>query len=46
MNISYDIKPFDSKEKQINIVQPIHTNKNQYNENPFISSNSKKNQYG
>ena len=39
MNISYDIQPFNLKEKQINFVQPMHTNKGQYSQNPFISSN-------
>ena len=44
MNISYDIQPFNLKEKQINFVQPMNTNKGQYSQNPFISSNISINQ--
>jgi hypothetical protein len=40
MNISYDVKNLygNSREQQINIVKPIHTNKGKYVQNPFISS--------
>ena len=39
-NISYDVKNYypNSREQQINIVKPIHTNKGKYVQNPFISS--------
>ena len=40
INISCDVKPYNSKEQQINIINPMHTNKGQYLENPFISTNS------
>ena len=40
MNISYDVKnyPPNSREQQIRIIKPIHTNKGRYVQNPFISS--------
>ena len=38
MNISYEVKPLNSREQIINIVKPIHTNKGQYTQNPFTSS--------
>ena len=39
MNISYDVKNYsNSREQQINIIKPIHTNKGKYVQNPFISS--------
>ena len=39
-NISYDVKSYypNSREQQINIIKPIHTNKGKYVQNPFISS--------
>ena len=40
VNISCEVKPYNSKEQQINIIKPIHTNKGQYSQNPFISTNS------
>ena len=40
INISYEVKPYNSSVQQINIIKPMHTNKGQYTENPFISSNS------
>ena len=36
-------KSFNTREQQINIVKPIHTNKGQYSQNPFISSNINQN---
>ena len=44
MNISYDVKPFNTRSQFINIIKPIHTNKGQYSQNPFISSNISYNQ--
>ena len=44
MNISCEVNPFNSREQQINIVKPMHTNKGQYSQNPFISSNISQNQ--
>lgn len=44
MNISYEINPINSREQQINIVRPIHTNKGQYSQNPFISNSISHNQ--
>ena len=39
MNISYDVKNYsNSREQQINIIKPIHTNRGKYVQNPFISS--------
>ena len=40
MNISYEVKNYypNSREQQINIIKPIHTNKGKYVQNPFISS--------
>ena len=43
MNISYEVNPFNTREQQINIVKPMHTNKGQYSQNPFISSNINQN---
>ena len=40
MNISYDVKNLygNSREQQINIIKPVHTNRGKYVQNPFISS--------
>ena len=37
-NISCEVNPFNSKEQLINIIKPMHTNKGQYTQNPFIST--------
>ena len=39
-NISYDVNNYypSSRQQQINILKPIHTNKGKYVQNPFISS--------
>ena len=39
MNISSEIKDLypNSREQQINLVRPMHTNKGKYAQNPFIS---------
>ena len=44
MNISYDVQTFNKKNQQFNFVQPIHTNKSQLSQNPFISTNMNQNQ--
>ena len=40
MNISYDVRNYlpNSREQQINIIKPVHTNRGKYVQNPFISS--------
>ncbi len=40
INISYDVKNYhpNSREQQINIIKPVHTNRGKYVQNPFISS--------
>ena len=43
-NISYEVNPFNSKEQLINIIKPMHTNKGQYSQNPFISTSITQNQ--
>ena len=47
MNISSDVKNLDSfsREQQINLVRPMHTNKGKYAQNPFISGISGQNFY-
>ena len=40
LNISQEVQPFYSNNPQYKIVQPIHTNKFQYTQNPFISENT------
>ena len=37
-NISCEVSPFNSREQLINIIKPMHTNKGQYSQNPFISN--------
>ena len=41
MNIAYDAKPFKTKEQQITLIKPIHTNKGEFKNNPFISAKSR-----
>ena len=45
MNISNEIQSLypGSREQQINLVRPIHTNKGKYAQNPFISGNFSQN---
>lgn len=43
-NISCEVNPFNSREQLINIIKPMHTNKGQYAQNPFISSSITQNQ--
>ena len=40
MNISHEVKPFDEKEQNVKYVHPMHTNKAEYSQNPFLSSNT------
>ena len=43
-NISCEVNPFNSREQLINIIKPMHTNKGQYAQNPFISTSITQNQ--
>ena len=43
-NISEEIQPFNSNNPNINIVQPIQTNKLEYTQNPFFSEKASLNQ--